>query len=72
MTRSAKSFVECRVFSSGMLPMCRRQKTCPTCRPLISSSICWRTVSGLPGDHVAVVEEVLPGEGRELGERVFA
>src|SRR6185295_18318211 len=48
MTCSANSFEEWRVFQSGMLPLWNRQKTWPMCRPLIISSICWRTVVGLP------------------------
>ncbi len=35
-------------FSVGMLPTCMRQKMLPTCRPLIISSMRWRTVSGEP------------------------
>src|SRR5262249_2083828 len=48
ITFSAKSFVEYRVFQSGMFPLWKRQKRCPTRRPLIPSSSCWRTLSGLP------------------------
>ena len=48
MTFSAKSLVECRVFQSGILPVWSRQKRCPIRRPLMHSSSCWRTVSGLP------------------------
>ena len=48
MTFSAKSFDECRVFQSGMSPLWNRQKRCPMCSPLMHSSSCWRTVSGLP------------------------
>jgi hypothetical protein len=48
ITFSAKSRVECRVFQSGMLPLWNRQKRWPTRSPLMHSSSCWRTVSGLP------------------------
>src|SRR5262249_12032840 len=48
ITFSAKSLEECRVFQSGMLPLWKRQKRWPTRKPLIPSSSCCRTVSGLP------------------------
>src|ERR1700722_18148645 len=48
ITFSANRRVEWRTFSSGMSPTCLRQKTLPTRNVLISSSICWRTVSGEP------------------------
>ena len=48
MTFSAKSLVEWRVFQSGMLPVWSRQKRWPMRRPVMHSSSCWRTVSGLP------------------------
>ena len=48
MTFSAKSFDEWRVFQSGMLPLWNRQKRWPMRRPLMHSSSCCRTVSGLP------------------------
>ncbi len=34
----------------------------PTLRPLIRSSIRWRTVSGRAGDHMAALDQVLPGQ----------
>ena len=48
MTCSANSLVEWRVFQSGMLPLWNRQNRWPMRRPLMHSSSCWRTVSGLP------------------------
>jgi hypothetical protein len=48
ITLSAKSFVEFRVFSSGILPMWNRPKTIPRRRLLIMCSQRSRTVSGLP------------------------
>src|SRR5262245_26708908 len=47
-TLVAKSSVEWRVLSGGMSPTWRPQMMLPTRNVLISSSIRWRTVSGLP------------------------